>query len=121
MASWAGFWGDASDSHSLLTNKNPLERKLAKLLRRPSMRKLAEKMEALNGAAAGSAYSVAVKRVDHNDGVKAVGSMGGTVEINTFTVSGTTAAADETRIDDIIGQDHAPTYVADLSGNGSQG
>lgn len=122
MAGWAGFWGNAADSHSLLTNRNPLETAMGKLLRRPSMKKLAVAMKALNGAAAGGATTASVKRVDHNDGVKAVGSMGGLVEINSATViSGTSTSTQETRIDAIIDFDTKPTYVRDLSGNGSRG
>lgn len=121
MASFAGFWGDSPNDYSLLTDKSSLEKKLRQLFRRPQMRKNRAIFKALNGAAAGGAVSSTFKQID-DSGIShpiAVGSLGGARTVATTTViSSTTTSAQETAIDNILDGDFAPTYPADLSGNG---
>lgn len=115
MVSWAGFWGNANDSYSLLNNRNPIRTQLERIFRRPSMKVINELWLTLDGAVAGDTASATHVRVQ---GVSDA-PIGGARPIETVTdISRVTVAGDITDLNLLMTKSTAPTYPGDLSGNG---
>lgn len=110
-----GFWGELGGL--TLYNTNTLNRRIARLFKRPSMAKQRELAETLNGAAAGAAALATHKQVSARENSQ--GELGGRRTIETVTdVNRNTTVADETQIDtEILTWDLDPTYVANKNKN----
>lgn len=110
-----GFWGELGGL--TLFNRNTLNRRIARLFGRPSMRKQKELALELNGAAPGATALATHKRITARE--NAEGQLGGKRTIETVTdVNRNTTAADETQIDvEILTYDLDPTYPVNKDGN----
>lgn len=114
MASHSEFW--SGSTYSLLTDKPSAYKRINKLLRANTMRKAAELLDTLIGAASGTA-SKTYKRVS----APSDGDVGGVRTIDTVTVISSSVGATEIAAlkADIVNNINAPaTYPADASGNG---
>lgn len=110
-----GFWGELGGL--TLFNTNTLNRRIARIFNRNSMRKQRELAETLNGAAAGAAALAQHRQVLARE--NAQGELGGKRTIEVISdVNRNTTSADETQIDaEILTYDLDPTYVANKDKN----
>jgi hypothetical protein len=108
-----GFWAQYAATLSQVSGINFARREAAKMLNKKGTYALRELMETLNGAAAGSAASKTLGRIEANS------ELGGVRVVETETLVGrNTASADETAIDHDILAFSANTYTASPVANG---
>ena len=123
MTAWSGlFDNEGGSTHALLGTKVPVLQKISKLLnggRGNKIKDIRVNGIALNGTAAGGATTGSNPLITPADPFTGGGGVR-TIGTNTFS-SGVSAADDETEIDTLFTHTSGPTYVADKSGNGSQG
>ena len=121
VTGYSGFWGGANQ-YSLLDDKSPVENVIATFFRVQPQAILQELFDTLLGAAVGGTASANQSRVPHNESAGSTGNQGGLLVAETTSViNRVTTSADLAALKDIISRSVEPTYVADLSGNGSQG
>jgi len=83
-----GFWSQYGTTMSLINAKGPQRFRIAQWLSRKSLMALREKMETLDGAAAGSTASKTLARVEANSELGGKRTVETETLINTATVSG---------------------------------
>lgn len=118
---WSGLWNNEFDEdYSLLVNKNPRRNRMQRVVNRASFRAFKELFDTLIGAAAGGNAVASHKQVGHPATPIALGALGGSRTIDTISdINRATTAADVTNLKEVVvNVDVAPTYPADLSGNG---
>ena len=120
---YSGLWnGEYNEDYSLLVNKSPLQKRIARVFRRGGLRTFQELALTLNGAAAGSTAAATHSRAEAERELGSPTVNGGARTIETVThVNRVTTAADKTAIDAVLSQSTAPTYPTDASGNGGGG
>lgn len=125
MPAWSGFWDDEGDGagHSLLVDKNPLNDRFARVLRRRSMKSMRAIIDSITTSnTVGS--NITETRVQGDEAATNLGDPavnGGLVTIETVTLrtSGSVTAAEVTEIDEVAQRDKQPTYPTDAAGNGT--
>ena len=112
------FYG-GTDQYSLVDGINPISTKIQQTFQRRSMRADKELLTELIGVAAGATALATEGQID----APTDGDVGGLRTVNTVDlVNRVTASADVTALTDFLSFTTNPNpYVADLSGNGSQG
>lgn len=124
VTGFSGLFDTIQPTGLTLSDSENIRKRISKVLSRSEgARELKELLLTLNGAAAGAAASATVARVGHTVDAGNPVVNGGARTIDTVTVIGrNTTAADETAIDAMLNQVHAPTsYPVDASGNGGGG
>ena len=117
VTGYSAFWETTGDQSpyapitaAQLGMRSPIEKKLARLLKRNQLRDVSAAFTALIGAAAGGTATSTYKRVQAptrlsstDPRVTAIGDMGGLIDIETVTViNRATTSADETYLKDFF-------------------
>lgn len=123
MPAWAGLWDSVhAQPYAPISQRMTLPRRVGMAYQRDGMQELRALGKTLNGAAAGSTATAAVRKVEAVQSQASLGLGGKRNVVSRTIINRATTATDKNNIDAIYDAKFAPTtYPADRSGMGGGG